>query len=220
MLSGGVDSSILLAELLAQGHRVQPFYVSMGCCWDEAERQSIVRYMEALECHRIQQLVEFNLPIADLYGDHWSVTGRGFPDDSTPDEAVFMWARNPMLLLKPLLWCQQHGIAELALGTLLANPFADATQEYLHRFAAALPIEGKARTRVVQPFRRWSKQQVLLKAANLPLQWTFSCLAPQRGLHCGRCNKCAERHDALEQLPGGDPTQYANSRLSVVGSLL
>ena len=170
-----------------------------------------MQFIDALGDTRIEPLVEFDFPVADLYRDHWCVTGIEVPDESTPDEAVFMWGRNPMLLLKPLLWCQEYGIHELTMGTLAANPFADATEEYLNRFAGAVATENETPVRIGQPFQRWSKHAVLHRGGHLPLEWTFSCLAPQQGLHCGRCNKCAERSRVLNQLPGGDPTQYARA---------
>ncbi|MCD4728936.1 MAG: 7-cyano-7-deazaguanine synthase, partial [Pirellulales bacterium] len=42
-----------------------------------------------------------------------------------------------------------------------------------------------------------------------PLELTFSCLSPVAGLHCGRCNKCAERQEAFRSLEMHDPTRYA-----------
>ena len=37
LLSGGLDSSILLGHLLGKGRRVQPFYVRSHLLWEEAE---------------------------------------------------------------------------------------------------------------------------------------------------------------------------------------
>jgi 7-cyano-7-deazaguanine synthase len=45
----------------------------------------------------------------------------------------------------------------------------------------------------------------------LPLELTFSCLRPVGGLHCGRCNKCAERRRGFAEAGLPDPTQYANA---------
>ena len=83
-------------------------------------------------------LVVLDLPLADLYGQHWSTGGRQTPDGTTPDEAVYLPGRNPLLLVKSRLWCQLNGVGRLALGTLKNNPFADATAEFFASFAAAL----------------------------------------------------------------------------------
>ena len=211
LISGGVDSAILLAHLLDRGYRVQPIYVSMGCAWDASERRAVSHLVDDLDDNAILPVVDLAMPVADLYGDHWSITCRGVPDESTPDEAVFLWGRNPLLLLKPILWCQQNDIAELALGTLASNPFLDASEEFLEQFAAALATATGTHVAIRQPLAGRMKSQILALGAHLPLRLTFSCLAPEAGQHCGRCNKCAERAQALASLPGGDPTLYADA---------
>ncbi len=211
MISGGVDSAILLVHLLDRGYRVQPIYVSMGCAWDVSERRAVGRFVNALNDDAILPVVDLAMPVGDLYGDHWSITCQGVPDESTPDEAVYLWGRNPLLLVKPVLWCQQNDIAELALGTLASNPFADASQEFFEQFAAALATATETDVTILRPLAGWTKSQILALGAQLPLELTFSCLAPDEGRHCGRCNKCAERAQALASLPGGDPTLYADA---------
>jgi 7-cyano-7-deazaguanine synthase len=43
----------------------------------------------------------------------------------------------------------------------------------------------------------------------MPLELTFSCIAPAGSLHCGQCNKCAERQRAFRLSSMPDPTRYA-----------
>ncbi len=66
-----------------------------------------------------------------------------------------------------------------------------------------------ARIRVIAPFARLHKEDVLRAGRGLPLHRTFSCLSPSGRLHCGRCNKCAERRGAFRLLDVPDPTRYA-----------
>ena len=214
LLSGGVDSALLLAELSRQGRMVQPIYVSMGCVWEQAEKAAVRNLLTHCVARNVLELVELSQPVADLYGPHWSTTGQCVPDASSPDEAVYLLGRNPLLLLKPMLWCSQHGIGELALGTLSSNPFADAAQGFLESFAAAMQTAVGTPVRIVQPLAEWTKSQLVSRAAGIPLELTFSCLMPVDGLHCGSCNKCAERRLALRCLPQGDTTQYAEPALT------
>lgn len=209
MLSGGVDSAVLLAHLLDQGHRVQPFYVATGCCWETAETEVVRAFLQAVRQEAVLPLVQFHIPTGDLNPGHWSLTGRHVPDEATPDEAVEMPGRNPLLLLKPMLWCARRGISQLALGTLAANPFADASPEFLQQFESALAVATGELVEIILPFARKQKSEILALGDDLPWQHTFSCLAPVNGLHCGRCNKCAERKLSLQLLPTGDPTCYA-----------
>lgn len=211
LFSGGADSTLLLAEMLHRGHRVQPIYVEMGCVWESAERKAVDRLLGNMADSQLDPLVVLSQPVGDLYGAHWSMTGVETPGYSTPDEAVYLWGRNPLLMLKPLLWCQQHGIEELALGTLSANPFADASEGFLTQFAEAMELGQLAPIRIVQPLADMTKSQLMARAELVPLEETFSCLSPIGGMHCGRCNKCEERNNAMRSLPGGDPTHYVEA---------
>ena len=149
LLSGGLDSSILLGHLLAGGRRVQPFYVRGALRWEADEQRQLAGC-----CGRglaaAGELVMLDLPLADLYGDHWSLTGRGVPEFDSPDTAVYLPGRNALLLIKPALWCRLHGIEELALAVLGANPFADATAEFFAEFAGAAGA-GRRRPRPHPP---------------------------------------------------------------------
>ncbi|MGE3406913.1 MAG: 7-cyano-7-deazaguanine synthase [Pirellulales bacterium] len=209
LLSGGLDSSILLGQLLDQGRVVQPFYVRCGMVWQDEELRSTRSFISALACPALTELVEFDMPIADLYGEHWSFTGRGTPDATTPDEAVYLPGRNALLLVKPMVWCQSHGIGELALAPLASNPFGDATEGFFDALQTAMNHDARQPVRIVRPFAALHKREVMLLGRNLPLEQTFSCIRPRGGLHCGQCNKCAERQAAFASVAWPDPTEYA-----------
>jgi 7-cyano-7-deazaguanine synthase len=209
LLSGGLDSTILLGQLLAHGWRVRPFYVRTGCVWQDDELGAVRRLLDALKQPNLEPLVELEMPVDDLYADHWSITGNAVPDDHSADEAVFLPGRNPLLLLKPVLWCAMHGVRRMALATLAANPFDDAKPEFFARFESMIEWATGSEVRVVRPFEMLSKRCVMQLGRDVPLELTFSCIAPVGSLHCGHCNKCAERAAAFRHVSAGDPTEYA-----------
>jgi 7-cyano-7-deazaguanine synthase len=148
-------------------------------------------------------------PVSDLYGAHWSVTGRDVPGDDTPDEAVYLPGRNLLLLAKSSVWCALNGVGTIALGTLAANPFPDADEAF---FAAYSSLAGRSlgcSLEVVTPFAGLAKQDVLGVGRPFALDLTFSCISPRSGRHCGRCNKCAERRLAFRGLGIVDTTDYS-----------
>lgn len=208
LLSGGLDSVVLLNQLLCSGQCVVPFYIRTGCVWQACEIDAIEKLIVGLARPEIAELVQFDLPLKDLYGDHWSITGEGVPDCTTDDDAVYLPGRNPLLLIKPALWCHMHDIGQLALATLAANPFRDATGEFFARFEAMLDEGLGSQVRIVRPLEHLSKSDVMELGRHLPLELTFSCLAPVDGLHCGRCNKCAERHRGFLEVGLADRTRY------------
>jgi len=210
LLSGGLDSAILLGYLLKSGRAVQPFYVRSHLHWEQAEENAARRFVAALDYPGLAELVTFEMPVADLYQNHWSITGLQVPDASTPDEAVYLPGRNALLVIKAALWCQMHGIAELALAPLSSNPFADATDDFFEAFEAALNLAGDGTLRISRPFGHLHKPDVMLLGRGLPLELTMSCIAPRHEAHCGQCNKCAERQSAFRSVGMADPTTYAN----------
>nr|QRW40700.1 ExsB family transcriptional regulator [bacterium] len=197
LASGGLDSCILLKHLLDAGRTVKPFYIRSGLCWQAAEQEALERFLDAVAVRRLEPLTVLDLPLEDVYGDHWSITGRDVPEAGTADEAVYLPGRNALLTIKAALWCQMHGIDELAIATLKSNPFEDASDSYFERLEAVLSGMGPRRVRLVRPFGGLEKRQVMELGRTLPLELTFSCIAPCGGAHCGRCNKCAERQEAL-----------------------
>jgi 7-cyano-7-deazaguanine synthase len=210
LVSGGLDSSILVSHLVEQGHQVQPLYIQSGLRWQEAELSALGQYLAATAHPRLQPLVLLELPLGDLYAGHWSLgNGQPVPGASTADDAVFLPGRNALLLIKAALWCQMQGIAWLALAPLANNPFADATDEFFARFEQMLSCCGQGAVRIVRPFGTWEKPAVMRLGRGLPLTLTFSCIDPQAGLHCGKCNKCAERQAAFALAALPDTTCYA-----------
>jgi 7-cyano-7-deazaguanine synthase len=210
LASGGLDSCVLLAHLLREGHGVRPFYVRGGLFWEESELSALQGFLRAVAAPAMKDLVVLDLPLGDLYGAHWSIDGRDVPDSHSPDGAVYLPGRNALLSIKPAIWCAMHGIGQLALATLTGNPFADATDEFFRDFGQALDRATGSRVNIVRPFARLQKKDVLELGRGLPLELTFSCIAPIDGLHCGRCNKCAERRNAFRLAEIDDLTPYKN----------
>ena len=127
----------------------------------------------------------------------------------TPDEAVFLPGRNVLLLAKALLWCHLHEVPVVAMALLEANPFPDATPAFFRRFADAVNLAVDGTVTVVCPYAGLHKTDVLRRGRGLPLEWTFSCIRPISGRHCGACNKCAERKRGFADAGLPDPTAYA-----------
>lgn len=209
LISGGLDSAILLGDAIRRGLVVQPLYVRGGLLWEATEVDYLERYLHAVGGPNLRPLKILEQPLADLLGTHWSLDGRGVPDASTPDEAVYLPGRNILLLTRAMIWCRLHQVPKVALGILRSNPFADATPEFFDEFAHAVNRGIGGRVAVVRPFAGRSKADVMRLGRGLPLEWTFSCIQPIDGLHCGSCNKCHERRQAFRESGLDDPTTYA-----------
>ena len=212
LVSGGLDSAVLLVERTASHSTVYPLFVESGFPWEATELWHLRRFLDAihLPASAVQPLHVLSLPVTDLYGDHWSLSGQNVPDAGSPDSAVFLPGRNVLLLAKAMLWGHLHAVPAVALAVLAANPFPDATPAFFAAYAAAVNQAVGGSVQVLRPFAGMKKVDVIRRGRELPLQLTFSCLQPQGDKHCGRCNKCEERRRAFRDAGVPDPTNYAS----------
>jgi 7-cyano-7-deazaguanine synthase len=208
LASGGLDSAVLVAELLRRGRPVHPIYLRFGLAWEPTEEAHLRRFLATLTSPAPEPLIVLDAPIASVYGVHWSVAGNAVPDEHSADEAVYLPGRNLLLLAQPSVWCALHGVHTLALGTLKGNPFPDSSREFFDEFGALVRRGLGHALEIVAPFAELTKSDVLELGRGLALERTFSCIDPQGGLHCGHCNKCAERRRAFSALRIDDITEY------------
>jgi len=209
--SGGVESCALMGELLTQFERVIPFYVRCGFTWEKAELHGLRRYLKAIKRGALAPLKVVHLPLADIdptHTHHWAWTGQNSPCFDSEDHAVYLPGRNLLLLCKAAIYAALHGIETIALGILKGNPFPDSAPFFLRTFEVALCEGLQSPLTVVTPYAQLSKPEVLERSRHLPLSLSFSCIAPKKLTHCGRCNKCAERIRAFQAARISDGTLY------------
>ena len=230
LLSGGLDSAVLLADEATRGE-VQPIYVSVGLAWENAEREMVSRLLTRTRLDgRVHSLVSLSVDMRDVYAaTHWAVRGRP-PAYHTPDEDVYLPGRNIVLLGKAGVFCAAATLDRLVLGTLAHNPFPDATPAFRDAMAGALTLGLAHAVRIDAPYAGSAKTEVVARGIELgvPLDLTLSCMNPGFGhrdsgfesrvatpespRHCGLCSKCRERHDAFIELGVADPTVYEDQR--------
>jgi 7-cyano-7-deazaguanine synthase len=208
LLSGGLDSCVLLAQMARTHRKVFPVYVRKGFKWEAAELFWLRKFLKRLDSPAIEPLHVITLPMDDVYTNHWSRTGRKVPNARTPDAAVYLPGRNLLLLAKTAVFCALRNIPTIALAPLNRNPFADASPDFFRHFQSLASGALGHPLRIVIPFRRLTKAQVIRRGKDLPLELTFSCIAPRGRKHCGKCNKCAERKRAFGQAGLRDQARF------------
>jgi 7-cyano-7-deazaguanine synthase len=228
LLSGGLDSAVLLADEAARAdrddrERVQPIYVGAGLAWEAAEHAIVARLLDSERLRgRLKPLASLSVDMRDVYAaTHWSITGQA-PAYHTPDEDVYLPGRNVILLSKAAVFCAADGrgsrdVIRIVIGTLDHNPFPDATPAFRASLAQSLSLGLAHDVRVDAPYAASSKADVIRKglALGVPFELTLSCMNPEvrevlEVLHCGRCSKCRERHDAFLEAGVKDPTTYGS----------
>lgn len=214
LVSGGIDSSALLAELSSQYEEVFPVYIRCGYIWEKAELHALEKLIEGLEAPSLAPLIILDLPMRDLHADHWSMTGKRIPDEKSGTTEVYLPGRNLLLVSKGLVFCAQQKVDKLAIGILKGNPFPDATEIFFRNLNAVAQMALHARMSVETPYLNKTKKEILARAVKtVPIHLTISCLNPVEHYHCGVCNKCAERQKAFAAAKVEDPTGYVEARV-------
>ena len=137
------------------------------------------------------------------------------PGARSQDKAVYLPGRNLTLSVKAAVFCVMNEISELAIGSLDHNPFPDASPRFFQMWGKALRGLGLGAQplRLVAPYRQLSKVEVIRRGRELGrCSSVFPASRPsaRAALHCGRCNKCAERRRAFKAARVLDKTGYVH----------
>jgi 7-cyano-7-deazaguanine synthase len=211
LASGGLDSSVLLADLARKGRHVFPVYVRAGLRWERAELAILRRFIAALGRENIEPIAVLDFPTLDITRDHWSVTRKAVPGYRASLASNYIAGRNLSLLTKAAMFCARNRIGQIAMAPLQSNPFPDARPEFFRAFERAVKLGMELPLRVLTPFEGLEKSDVIRTGSALPLQLTLSCANPRGSLHCGRCTKCGERVQGFRAAQVPDPTRYARN---------
>lgn len=214
LLSGGLDSVVMMALEQAAGFEVWPIHVRTGLAWEGAEAAAIERVLGVAPfAGRVRPLTTLHFDMRDVYSpSHWAVRGEARPY-TDPDETVYLEGRNITLIAKAAVFCAGRDITRLVLGPLAGNPFPDASPAFLDAMARAMSIGLAHPLAVAAPLAHLHKDEVIRIGRDLAVRFevTLSCNGPIGERHCGRCSKCRERRDAFRDAGVIDPTDYAHA---------
>jgi 7-cyano-7-deazaguanine synthase len=209
LTSGGLDSSVLLAEMARRGRDVFPIYMKAGLVWERTELRVLGRFIAQLGRSNIAPLTILEIGANAAARDHWSRTGRGVPGYRAAISSNYLPGRNLNLLTSAAIFCAHRRIGEIAMALLESNPFPDARPDFFRAFERTVALGVELSLKITMPFLGMEKEDVIRLGRKLPLALTLTCASPVRGRHCGKCTKCAERIEAFKRSGVPDPTSYA-----------
>lgn len=208
LISGGVDSCVLISECSRNFAKTVPLYVKTGLFWENTELYWLKIFLQAIHSTSLKELIILTLPVEVIYKSHWSITGLNAPGFTDNDETVYLPGRNILLLSISGIYCVTHGLKTIALGSLCGNPFPDATDLFFKNMESTIQSGMSAKFSIITPYRSLKKSEVIERGKELPLELTFSCINPRDNIHCGVCSKCAERIHAFQKSGIEDKTPY------------
>ena len=216
LLSGGLDSAVLLAVARAEGFECHCLSVDYGQR-HRAELKAAGRVAHALGAvaHKVIRVDLTTIGGSALTDPHIAVPES--PSDGIP--VTYVPARNTILLSLGLAWAEVLSAADLFIGanSIDYSGYPDCRPEYLHAYeqmanlATRAAVEGALFT-VHRPLIYLTKAEIIRRGTDLGVDFsaTVSCYqASSDGGACGRCDACRLRRAGFVAARLPDPTRYA-----------
>jgi 7-cyano-7-deazaguanine synthase len=216
--SGGLDSTVLLYDLIAKGQEVRALSINY--------RQ---RHSQELACAAaITALVGVEHRVADLRSISTLLSGSSLtsPDVPVPDghyaedtmKATVVPNRNMIMLSVAAGWAistKSDAVTFAAHGGDHAI-YPDCRAEFADALDKAIQLADWHSVRLIRPFVGMTKADIAKRGAELrvPFEKTWSCYKGGTH-HCGVCGTCVERREAFHLAGITDPTTYYPSAPSL-----
>ncbi len=212
IFSGGLDSTVLLHELLAGGDEVLALSIDYG----QRHRVELTRAQETAARLGVEwRLAELGalrslLSGSSLTSDEIAVPHGHYAEPSM--KVTVVPNRNMILLAVAAGWAISRAADRLAYGAHAGDHsiYPDCRPEFAAAMAGALALADWHKLKLHCPFIAWTKSQIVRRGHELGVDFaaTWSCYegGPR---HCGQCGTCTERREAFRHAGVTDPTDYA-----------
>jgi len=215
LVSGGLDSTTVLAIARERGHRCHALSFDYGQR-HRAELVAARRVASALGAveHRV-----LTMPIGEFGRSALTDVAIPVPDHPASGiPATYVPARNTIFLACALAHAEVIGAQHLYVGVNAVDysGYPDCRPEFIQAFermanlATRAAVEGRT-LRIHAPLIELSKADIIRRGIELGVDYslTISCYQPdEAGRACGRCDSCRLRRAGFEMAGVPDPTRY------------
>jgi 7-cyano-7-deazaguanine synthase len=220
LLSGGLDSTTLLALAKREGYSVHALTFRYG-----------QRHGHEIESARrvAQSLGVAEHVVADIdlriFGGSALTADLDVPKDRAPGEmshgipVTYVPARNTIFLSFALAWAEVLDTGDIFIGvnSLDYSGYPDCRPEYIAAFermanlATRAGVEGTCPVHIRTPLIALSKREIIELGRSLGVDYalTTSCYDPAPdGAACGHCDACVLRQRGFAEAGEADPVRY------------
>ena len=217
LLSGGLDSSTVLAIAKSQGflcHALTIHYQQRH----EVELESARKVAKALgvEAHKFLEIDLRTLGGSALTSDVAVPKNRAQEHIASEIPITYVPARNTVFLSLALAWAEVLDAADIFVGVNAVDysGYPDCRPEFIQSFenlanlATKAGVEGKTRFKIHAPLSSFSKAEIIREGRRLGLDFslTHSCYDPTpQGKACGSCDSCILRKQGFLAAGLSDP---------------
>lgn len=238
-LSGGLDSTMLLMQLLAEGYEVRAYSFDYGQKHDiELKKvKKNIKFLQSKSLPVTHQIIN----VRDCFSDSASSLAKGGDEipkdryDSENQKSTVVEQRNvifsAVIYGKALAWSKKTNcdvVISLGVHSNDTCMYPDTTPESVNMAKELFRISnwGSERVDYITPFQYLKKDEVLnigiksmeklgfdKKCIKTILRNTHSCYDPnEKGESCGLCGTCQERITSFALNNMKDPIKYSLSK--------
>ena len=217
LLSGGLDSSTVLAMARADGYTPyalsfrygQRHDVELDAARRISEKQGVTRHVVAD--------IDLRVFGGSALTDDIDVPHHDSADQLSEEIPVtYVPARNTVFLSFALAWAETLEASDVFIGVnaLDYSGYPDCRPEYIRAFenmanlATKAGVEGRQHLRIHTPLIDMTKAQIIERGLELGVDYslTHSCYDPDaQGRACGTCDSCLLRRRGFAELGMEDP---------------
>ncbi|HET9075567.1 MAG TPA: 7-cyano-7-deazaguanine synthase QueC [Acidimicrobiales bacterium] len=217
LLSGGLDSTTVLAVARAEGYRCHALSFDYGQR-HEIELRAAQRVAAALgaEQHVVARIDLRQFGGSALTADVEVPKAARVEDIGTGIPVTYVPARNTIFLSFALAWAETLEASDLWIGVnaLDYSGYPDCRPEYIAAFetmanlATRAGVEGRTRIAIHTPLMHMTKADIVRRGLELGVDYglTHSCYDPgPDGRPCGACDSCLLRAKGFAEAGALDP---------------
>ncbi|SDO36765.1 7-cyano-7-deazaguanine synthase QueC [Desulforhopalus singaporensis] len=212
VLSGGMDSAVLLADCINKAHRCAAISFDYGAKHNDCELAMATALCQLLKVpHTVVELPFINR----LFSSTLLQSGEEVPDgayDAETMQSTVVPFRNGIMLSIAAGYAESLGASRVVLASHSGDHFIypDCRPEFNDAFSRAVRMGTDGKVAIEFPFARLDKRQIGDLGHTLGVDFTSTWTCYKGGeVHCGTCGACDERKYALRFDEGKDPTIYA-----------
>lgn len=209
--SGGMDSTVLLYNLLAEGDEVAALSIDYG---QRHRRELGAGHAITTRLGVEHHLADLSALRPLLAGSSQTSEGVAVPHGHYAAETMKLTVvpnRNMLMLAVAGAWAISRKADRIAYAAHAGDHaiYPDCREEFVQPLAQALENADWHRVRIARPFITMTKAEIcgLGHRLGVPFDLTYSCYEG-RDAHCGKCGTCVERKEAFQLANVNDPTVY------------
>jgi 7-cyano-7-deazaguanine synthase len=221
LLSGGLDSTTMLALAVQQGFDVHAMTFRYG----QRHSSEIDAARRVARQYGVKDHVVVDIDLR-TFGGSALTADIDVPKDRTSDAIAhgipitYVPARNTIFLSFCLAWAEVLGATDIFIGVnaLDYSGYPDCRPEYVAAFqtmanlATRGGVEGTSPMRIQTPLLHLTKREIVELGLSLGVDYsmTLSCYDPSpEGVACGHCDACQLRLKGFSEAGKADPAPYA-----------